>query len=113
MIIRRIEVKDARELRERGNKRYSLAGFFLSLPWCCITPAIFSLLGFFGAAGAARILLKEFLIPLFVISLLLLARANYIIYFKKHGGSLSRAVVWLSTIGALTLWAFGLGLITI
>ena len=113
MIIRRIEVKDARELRERGNKRYSLAGFFLSLPWCCLMPAAFSVLGFLGAAGAAGGFLVEVFYPLFVISILLLGRAHYLIYFKKHGSSLSRVVVWISTIGALALWAFRFGLITI
>jgi len=113
MIIRRIEVTDARESREKGNKRYSLAGFFLSLPLCCITPAALSLLGFFGAAGTTRLVLRGTLIPLFIVSILLLGRAHYLIYFKKHGSSLSRVVVWISTIGALALWAFRFGLITI
>ncbi|TDI76496.1 MAG: hypothetical protein E2O87_00140 [Bacteroidetes bacterium] len=113
MIFRRIEVIDARESRERGNKRYSLAGFFLSLPWCCITPATLSLLGFFGAAGTTRLVFKEALSPLFIVSLLLLGRAHYLIYFKKHGSSLSRVVVWISTIGALALWAFRFRLIAI
>jgi len=70
MIVRRIEVIDARESRERGYKRYSLAGFFLSLPWCCITPATLSLLGFFGAAGATRLVFIKALFPLFIVSLL-------------------------------------------
>jgi len=113
MIIRRIEVKDARELGERGNKRYSLGAVFFSLPWCCITPAVLSLLGFFGAAGTTRLVFNEALFPLFIVSILLLGRAHYLIYFKKYGSAISRVVVWISTIGALALWAFRFGLITI
>lgn len=113
MIIRRIEVKNAKEIKEKGKIQLSLIAFFLSLPLCCITPAALSLLGFFGAAGAARLLLEEITFPLFGISLLLLGRAHYLIYFKKHGSRISRVVVWASTIGALALWAFRFGLIAI
>jgi len=113
MIIRRIEVKDTREFRESENKRYSFVAIFFSLPWCCIMPAFFSMLGFLGAAGTTRLLFKETLIPLFIISLLLLGRAHYLIYFKKYGSAISRAVVWVSTIGALALWAIRFGLIII
>lgn len=113
MIIRRIEVKEAKEIKDRGNTELSFVAFFLSLPWCCITPAAFSLLGFLGAAGAARLFLKEVTFPLFGISLLLLGRALYLIYLKKHGSRISKAVVWASTIGALALWAFRFGLIAI
>jgi hypothetical protein len=103
MLTRKIAVKDTRQFRERGNKRYGLAGFFISLPWCCITPALLSLLGFFGAAGALRDLIAAVLYPLFVISIFLLGRANYLSFYKKHGSSTSRAVVFVSTIGALAL----------
>ena len=113
MIIRRIEVKDAKEIKEKGRAELSLVAFLLSLPWCCITPAALSLIGFLGAAGAARLLLKEALFPLLGISLFLLVRAHYLIYFKRHGSRVSRTLVWVSTIGALALWAFRFGLIAI
>jgi hypothetical protein len=113
MIIRRIEVKDTKEVKENGNVTLCLAAFFLSLPWCCITPAALSLLGFLGAVGEARLFVSEITFPLFGISLLLLGRAHYLIHFKKHGGRISRAVVWASTIGALALWAFNFGLTVI
>ena len=113
MIIKRIEVKDAKEIKEKRKVKLSLVAFFLSLPWCCITPAVLSLLGFFGAAGATRLFLKEILLPLFIISLLLLGRAHYLIYFKKHGSRIGKAVVWASTIGAITLWALRFGLMPI
>jgi len=113
MIRKRIEVENINEVKPYGNVRLSLGAFFLSIPWCCITPAGLSLFGFLGAAGAARLFLHEITLPLLGISLILLGRAHYLIYFKKHGSKISRAVVWLSTIGALTLWAFHFGLIAI
>jgi hypothetical protein len=111
MIIRRIEVKNVKEIKEIGNAKLGLIAFFLSLPWCCITPATLSLLGFLGAAGAAKLLFKEITFSLFVISLLFLGRAHYLIYFRNLGSRISRAVVWASTIGALTLWALHFGLV--
>jgi len=113
MIRKRIEVKDINEVKANGNVKLSIGAFFFSIPWCCITPAGLSLFGFLGAAGAARGLLIEAFYPLFIISLLLLGRAHYLIYFKKHGSRISKAVVWASTIGALALWAFRFGLIAI
>ena len=113
MILRRIKVKSTKEIKEKGEAKSSLMAFFLSLPWCCITPAALSLLGFLGAAGTVRLLLKEALFPLFGICLLLLGRAHYLIYFKKHGSRVSRLVVWASTSGALALWAFRFGLIAV
>jgi hypothetical protein len=107
MIRKRIEVK------ANGNVKLSLGAFFLSLPWCCITPAALSLLGFLGAAGAAKGLLTEALYPLFIISLFLLGRANYLSFYKKYGSKVSRAVVFASTIGTLALWAFRFGLLPI
>jgi len=113
MITRRIEVKDARGNRGRGIKRYSLAGLLFSLPWCCITPLAFSLLGFLGAAGTTGDFLIEFLYPIFAISILLLGRANYLSFYKKQGSMISRALVLIFTAIALSLWAFRFGLITI
>ena len=113
MIIKRIAVKDTKEIKVRGKSELGILAFLLSLPWCCITPAALSLLGFFGAAGATRLFLKEILFSLLIISLLLLGRANYLIYFKKHGSRISRAVTLASTIGAMTLWALRFSLIPI
>ncbi len=113
MIIKRIEVKGSTESGSEDKAKLGLTAFFFSLPWCCITPAFLSLLGFFGAAGAARVFLTEAVYPLFVISIFLLGRANYLSLYKKHGSYTSRAVVFVSTIGALALWAFRFGLITL
>jgi len=113
MIIRRIEVKDAEDIKEKGKAGLSLAALFLSLPWCCIMPAVFSVLGFLGAAGAAGGFLVEVFYPLFVISILLLGRAHYLSFYKKRGSRISMTVVFVSTSAALALWAFRFGLITI
>jgi len=113
MIFRRIEVRDAKEIEENENTRLSLVALFLSLPWCCIMPAALSVFGFLGAAGSTRIILKGILFPIFFVSILFLVRAHYLIYIKKNAHSFSRTIVWISTFGALALWAFRFGLITI
>jgi len=113
MITRRIEVKNAREYNGKGIKRYSLAGLFFSLPLCCITPLVFSLLGFLGSAGTTGDFLIEFLYPIFAISILLLGRANYLSFYKKQGSRISRALVLIFTAIALSLWAFRFGLIIV
>jgi hypothetical protein len=113
MIIKRIEVKDAKEIKDKGKSELSILAFFLSLPWCCLTPAALSLLGFFGAAGASRLFLKEILFPLFLVSFLLLGRGNYLSFYRKQGSRISRVVVLVFTILALALWVFRFGLIPI
>lgn len=113
MIRKRIEVKDINEVKAYGNVKLGLGAFFFSIPWCCIAPAGLSLFGLLGAAGAARGLLMEAFYPLFIISLLLLGRAHYLIFFKRRGSRISRAVTWAFTVGALALWAFRFGLIAI
>lgn len=113
MIIKRIQVRDSTEPKSGDKAKLGLTAFFFSLPWCCITPAFLSLLGFFGAAGATKVFLMGVFYPLFLISIFLLGRANYRSFYKKHGSDTSRAVVVVSTIGALALWAFRFGLITL
>ncbi|MGB7291704.1 MAG: hypothetical protein WBD99_06010 [Thermodesulfobacteriota bacterium] len=113
MIRKRIEVKDLNELKANGNVKLSLGALFFSIPWCCITPVGLSLLGFFGAAGATRLFLVEVLFPLFIVSLLLLGRAHYLIYYKRHGSRISKTVTWAFTVGALALWASRFGLMAI
>lgn len=85
-------------------KLSAVAGAVLSLPWCCIIPGIFALLGLAGVA-LARSVTAGFTPYLLVVSVLFLARAHYLIYVKRQGSGFSHVVVWLSTLLALTLWA--------
>ncbi len=43
--------------------------------------------------------------PIFLMAaLVMLARAHYLTYIKKHGTLTSRVIVWLSTIAGAGLW---------
>jgi|GEM_PF-946091 len=112
-IVGRATVEDAKGIQDGGKAGLSLAALFLSLPWCCITPGVLAMLGFFGAAGSSRLVLNEVMVPFFIVSLLFLGRAHYMIHVKKRGSGISRAAVWIFTIAALALWAFRFGLIAI
>lgn len=110
MIKKKIELLNNTELKNTGS---GISGFLLSLPWCCIAPAFLSLYGFLGAAGSTRIFVSEIFYPLFFLSILFLARAGYLSFYRKKGSNLSRAVVFVSIIGALILWGFRFGLFQI
>lgn len=85
-------------------KLSATAGAVFSLPWCCIVPGVFAVLGLAGVA-LARSVTAGFTPYLLVVSVIFLGRAHYLIYVKRQGTRFSHVVVWLSTILALTLWA--------
>lgn len=83
--------------------RTGVTGGLFALPWCCIVPAVFSVLGLGGVAVARE--LTGGLVPyLLAVSLLFLGRAHYLLYIKKHGNRLSHVVTWISTGLGITLW---------
>lgn len=85
-----------------GAKRSSLFGGLFALPWCCILPAIFSILGLAGVTIARE--MTEGLTPyLFVLSALFLGRAHYLVTIKHQGNRVSHLVTWASTLLAVTL----------
>ncbi|RMG52268.1 MAG: hypothetical protein D6723_09015 [Acidobacteria bacterium] len=72
-----------------------------------MAPAVFSLLGLAGV-GTARLIAAK-LTPVFlVLAILLLGRAHYLIYVKKHGTPASRLIVWIATIATAGLWIWRL-----
>ena len=84
-------------------KQSGLLGGLLAMPWCCIIPAIFSLLGLAGVAVAQEI--TGGLVPyLLAVSVLFLGRAHYLLYVKHQGNWTSHILTWASTVLALTLW---------
>lgn len=85
-------------------KLSAIAGAVFSLPWCCIIPGVFALLGLAGVA-LARSVTAGFTPYLLAVSVLFLGRAHYLIYVKRRGSRASRVVAWLSTVMALSLWA--------
>lgn len=98
---------------ESKNTEAGVSGLLLSLPWCCIAPALLSLFGFLGAAGSTRIFVSEIFYPLFFLSILFLTRAGYLSFYRKKGSNVSRTVVLVSIIGALILWGLRFGLFQI
>jgi len=88
-------------MTERGS---SLAAIAASVPWCCLLPAAFALLGLAGA-GAARATTVELMPFLLGASLLFLGRAHYLIHVRRPGAPWARWIVWLSTVLTIGLWA--------
>ena len=84
-------------------KRTSSLGGLFALPWCCIVPAIFSVLGLAGVA-MAREVTGELVPYLLVLSALFLGRAHYLLYVKHQGTRTSHVVTWAATLLAVTLW---------
>ena len=84
-------------------RRTSITGGLFALPWCCIIPAVFSVLGLAGVAMARTV--TEGLVPyLLAVSVLFLGRAHYLLYIKDHGSPLSHIVTWIATVLAIVLW---------
>ena len=86
------------------DKKSSILAIFFSLPWCCILPAIFSLLGLIAGVGAVRIWSVKFTPVLFILSLLFLLRAHWLIYGRDQGSFASAILVWISTVFISILW---------
>ena len=84
-------------------KRTGMIGGVFALPWCCIIPAVFSVLGLAGVAVAREV--TGGLVPyLLAVSVLFLGRAHYLIYIKHQGNRVSHIVTWAATFLAITLW---------
>ena len=80
-----------------------LVGGLLALPWCCIIPAGFSVLGLAGVALAGQV--SQAVVPyLLAVSLLPFGRAHYLLYVKHQGARTSHVVTRASTLLAVTLW---------
>lgn len=87
-------------MTERGS---SLTAIAAALPWCCMLPAGFALLGLAGAsiAQVTAIRLMPYMLTL---SFLFLGRAHYLLHVRKQGAPWARWIVWLSTALVIGLW---------
>ena len=89
--------------RETQTTKQAFIGSLFALPWCCIIPAVFSVLGLAGVVVAREV--TEGILPyLLVISVLFLGRAHYLIYIRHQGNRLSHIITWTATFLAVTLW---------
>ena len=82
-------------MKERGS---SLLGAGLVVPWCCVAPAVLSLLGVSGLSFGVLTRIETNLFPYLAnIAVVLLGRAHYLLYVKHQGNQLSRIITWAST----------------
>lgn len=77
---------------------------FLALPWCCVIPVLFSLLGLSSIISGA--VLMSITPILLVISIGFLGYANYWIYSGKCMIKRNKIIVQISTIVAILLWTW-------
>jgi len=91
----------------------NIMGVFFSMPWCCILPAVFSLIGLAAGISVVRFWSAE-LIPLFfVTSLFFILRAQWLINVTKQGNNISITITWISTIFTGIIWSVRFGFIPI
>jgi len=82
-------------MRERT---WSLWGAGVTVPWCCLTPSILSLLGITGLSLGALTQLEATVFPYLALAAIgLLGRAHYLLWVKHQGNRLSRIITWAST----------------
>lgn len=86
-----------------GERNWSGAGVLASVPWCCIAPALISVLGVASSLGA-RLWISQATPYLLAFSVGALLRANYLAWIRRRGTQWSRAVVVISSLLALSLW---------
>ena len=83
-------------MKERGT---SLLGAGLVVPWCCVAPAVFSLLGVTGFSFGVLTRFEATWFPyLAILAVVLLGRAHYLLYIKHQGNRVSHVVTWVSTV---------------
>lgn len=78
-------------------------GLLAAIPWCCILPAVFSALGL-GGVVAARLFTTRLTPLLFVISVLFLGRAFFLVYWKGQGNRFSRISTGIAAVVVSLLW---------
>ncbi len=88
----------------RSPTRSSALAAVVSVPWCCILPAALSLLSLTSAV-VTRVWLAKLTWVLLPLTVILLARAFWLLYVKHQGGPWSRRLASVSSLLILTLWA--------
>ena len=76
----------------------------VSLPWCCILPAVLSLLSLTGAM-ISRVWIARLTWVFLPLSVLLLGRAFWLLYVKHQGRPWTRRLTWAAAFLVVILWA--------
>lgn len=88
----------------RPNSFSSLLAALAAVPWCCVLPALLSLISLAGTVVARLWLvrLNWFLLPL---SAVLLGRSLWLVQVRRSGRPLARWVTWATAVLVIALWA--------
>lgn len=94
-------------MKEKTSLKATGAALFFSLPWCCILPALFSLLSV-GTVMASRLFLQKLNPLFFVVSLVFLSRALFLHFVRGEGAKWAKGVTLASAlfVGAYWLYRF-------
>ena len=88
-------------MKEGGS---SFLGAGLVVPWCCVAPAVFSLLGVTGLSLGVLTRIETNLFPyLAIMAVALLGRAHYLLHVKHQGNRVSHVMTWAATLLVITL----------
>jgi len=77
-------------------------GSFLALPWCCVVPAALSFVGL--GAGVAAGFTGPIAWGSAAASVLLLSRANWLVWVRRRGAAPARWGTTLFTAAAAAIW---------
>lgn len=94
-------------MKSSAPTKYAALAGVSSLPWCCIVPAILSLLSV-SSAASARLIFQEANGLLLVLSLLFLGRAFWLNFVRRQGAPWTRWVTVTSAIAVAALWSYRL-----
>ena len=87
-----------------------ISAVITSLPWCCILPALLSVIGLAGfGAAVVHVFAGPAKYVLLGLSVLFLARAHYLASWRGHGPWWSKTAVWVSTVAVVLLWLYQFG----
>ncbi|MCH7667247.1 MAG: hypothetical protein IH936_15120 [Acidobacteria bacterium] len=74
-----------------------------AIPWCCVLPAVLSLLSLTGAV-AARLWLVQLSWVLLPLSVALLGRSLWLVHVPDQGRPSARWITWIATVLVVALW---------
>lgn len=86
-----------------SKKHTGLFPLLLSVPWCCVLPAVLSSISV-GGAAAARLAIGPLLPFLFAFSILLLGYAHFRAWIRREGHRTARLVLMANTVLVALLW---------
>jgi hypothetical protein len=79
-------------------RAWGLFGAGVTVPWCCLSSSILSLIGVTGLSLGALIQVEATVFPFLALAAIgLLGRAHYLLWIKHQGNRLSWILTWACT----------------